>query len=59
MFFDYHKSLSAKAAAILASDNHIIDWAHPDLDLFNRIFSGLRANACRVCASTGHSRSLP
>ncbi|MGH0166476.1 UNVERIFIED_CONTAM: hypothetical protein FKN15_072116 [Acipenser sinensis] len=46
MFFDFHKSFSAKAAAILASDNHIIDWAQPDLDLFNRIFSGLRANTC-------------
>ncbi|MGH0117577.1 UNVERIFIED_CONTAM: hypothetical protein FKN15_005079 [Acipenser sinensis] len=30
---------AAKAAAILATDNHIIDWAQPDLDLVNRIFS--------------------
>ncbi|MGH0158932.1 UNVERIFIED_CONTAM: hypothetical protein FKN15_037745 [Acipenser sinensis] len=48
MFFDYHKSFSAKAA-----DNHI-DWEKPDLDLFNMIFSCLRANACGVCTSTSY-----
>lgn len=58
MFYEYHKAFSAKAAAILAADNHIVNWAKPDPDLFNRIFGGLRANACGVCASTAHSTAL-
>ncbi|MGH0131776.1 UNVERIFIED_CONTAM: hypothetical protein FKN15_047388 [Acipenser sinensis] len=40
------------------ADNHIVDFSSPDLDLFNRIFSGLRANACRVYATTAHSTPL-
>ncbi|MGH0120666.1 UNVERIFIED_CONTAM: hypothetical protein FKN15_068241 [Acipenser sinensis] len=58
IFFNYHKSFSAKAAAILASDNRIIDWLQPDLEPFNMIFSGFRVNTCGVCSSTGHSTSL-
>ncbi|MGH0131084.1 UNVERIFIED_CONTAM: hypothetical protein FKN15_044996 [Acipenser sinensis] len=30
MFFEYHKSFSAKAAAVLATDNVIVNWATPD-----------------------------
>ncbi|MGH0138989.1 UNVERIFIED_CONTAM: hypothetical protein FKN15_025387 [Acipenser sinensis] len=55
MFFEYHESFSA---AVLATDNIIVNWATPDNYLFNQVFGGLRGNACGVCASTGHSTHL-
>ncbi|MGH0141688.1 UNVERIFIED_CONTAM: hypothetical protein FKN15_012425 [Acipenser sinensis] len=35
IFYDYHKAFSAKTAAILEADNVIINWATPDMDIFN------------------------
>ncbi|MGH0169385.1 UNVERIFIED_CONTAM: hypothetical protein FKN15_059570 [Acipenser sinensis] len=59
LFYQYHRAFSAKAAATLSDDNRIVDWSHSDPDLFTRIFSGIRANACSACASTAHSSHLP
>ncbi|MGH0119529.1 UNVERIFIED_CONTAM: hypothetical protein FKN15_006021 [Acipenser sinensis] len=58
LFYQYHRAFSAKAAATLAADNRIVDWSRSDPDLFTRIFSGIRANACSTCASTAHSSYL-
>ncbi|XP_058871511.1 uncharacterized protein LOC117398398 isoform X2 [Acipenser ruthenus] len=58
LFYQYHHAFSAKAAATLSADNRIVDWSHSDPDLFTRIFSGIRANACSACASTAHSSHL-
>ncbi|RXM37000.1 hypothetical protein EOD39_11300 [Acipenser ruthenus] len=58
ILYDYHKSFSAKAAAVLGTDNIVINWARPDIDLFHRIFGGRREYACGVCSSTSHSTHL-
>ncbi|MGH0162012.1 UNVERIFIED_CONTAM: hypothetical protein FKN15_042178 [Acipenser sinensis] len=58
LFYQYHRAFSAKAAATLSADNRIIDWSRSDTDLFTRIFSGIRPNACSACASTAHSSYL-
>ncbi|MGH0175424.1 UNVERIFIED_CONTAM: hypothetical protein FKN15_070315 [Acipenser sinensis] len=58
LFYQYHRAFSAKAAATLSADNRIVDWSSSDPDLFTRIFSGIRANACSTCASTAHSSYL-
>ncbi|XP_058842486.1 uncharacterized protein LOC131697467 [Acipenser ruthenus] len=58
LFYQYHRAFSAKAAATLSADNRIVDWSRSDPDLFTRIFSGIRANACSACASTAHSSYL-
>ncbi|MGH0117662.1 UNVERIFIED_CONTAM: hypothetical protein FKN15_041854 [Acipenser sinensis] len=58
LFYQYHRAFSAKAAATLSADNRIVDWSSSDPDLFTRIFSGIRANACSTCASTAHSSCL-
>ncbi|MGH0157598.1 UNVERIFIED_CONTAM: hypothetical protein FKN15_051019 [Acipenser sinensis] len=58
LFYQYHRAFSAKAAATLSADNRIIDWSRSDTDLFTRIFSGIRPNACNACASTAHSSYL-
>ncbi|MGH0163873.1 UNVERIFIED_CONTAM: hypothetical protein FKN15_046051 [Acipenser sinensis] len=58
LFYQYHRAFSAKAAATLSADNRIVDWSRSDPDLFTRIFSGIRANACSTCASTAHSSYL-
>ncbi|MGH0126256.1 UNVERIFIED_CONTAM: hypothetical protein FKN15_004559 [Acipenser sinensis] len=54
LFYQYHRAFSAT----LSADNRIIDWSRSDTDLFTRIFSGIRPNACNACASTAHSSYL-
>ena len=54
-FYEYHRAFSAKSAALLLNHNVKLDWSKRDTTLFCSIFSGLRANACTICASVAHS----
>ncbi|MGH0143190.1 UNVERIFIED_CONTAM: hypothetical protein FKN15_019140 [Acipenser sinensis] len=59
MFYQYHKSFSAKAAPVLGTENAVVNWAKPDIDVFHRIFGGLRAYACGVCVSSHATHLCP
>jgi hypothetical protein len=54
-FYEYHKSFSARAAAMLTNNNIKIDWSVRDTTLFCSVFAGHKANACTVCNSLSHA----
>lgn len=54
LFYDYHRAFSAKAAECLHR-NIKIDWSVRDRDLFDLIFAGCRANACKICHTVLHA----
>ncbi|KAL1250506.1 hypothetical protein QQF64_018302 [Cirrhinus molitorella] len=58
LFYEYHKSFSAKAAAFVSLYNSRLDWSVTDSDLLIRHFGGQKTLACAVCNSHGHSASL-
>lgn len=58
LFYEYHKSLSAKSASFITLQNTLIDWTITDTDLLVRHFGGQKILACIVCSSHGHSASF-
>lgn len=58
LFYEYHKSFSAKAASHVSLFNLRLDWSVVDTELLIRHFSGQRTLACKVCSSHGHSADL-
>ncbi|XP_078808793.1 uncharacterized protein LOC144994542 [Oryzias latipes] len=58
LFYDYHKSFSAKAAMYVQKFNQRLDWSVVDLALMSRHFTGHRTLTCSVCGSFSHSTSL-
>ena len=55
LFYEYHKSYSARAAALLQTYNVKVDWSLRDTRLYTSIFAGCRANACAVCHGMTHT----
>lgn len=55
LFYDYHKSFSRKAAAILFAKGRRINWAVRDDDLYFQIFAGRRSRTCERCSSVDHA----
>nr|XP_055074593.1 uncharacterized protein LOC129454107 [Misgurnus anguillicaudatus] len=55
LFYEYHKSFSAKAASFVTLFNTKLDWSITDSELLVRHFGGQKTLACAVCSSHGHS----
>ena len=53
-FYDYHRSFSARASALLLNDNIKLDWSKLDTKLYCAIFAGQRASTCTLCNSSLH-----
>lgn len=53
-FYEYHKKISADAAAHLRYNNTKVDWSIRNNTLFCNIFANTRPNACNVCGTTFH-----
>ncbi|XP_063059122.1 uncharacterized protein LOC134452589 [Engraulis encrasicolus] len=58
LFYEYHKSFSAKAASYVSLFNLRLDWSIVDTELLIRHFSGQRTLACNICSSHGHSADM-
>ncbi|KAL1252705.1 hypothetical protein QQF64_017398 [Cirrhinus molitorella] len=58
LFYEYHKSFSAKAASFISLYNSRLDWSVTDSELLIRHFGGQKAPVCLICSSHGHSASL-
>ncbi|XP_034546186.1 uncharacterized protein LOC117817554 [Notolabrus celidotus] len=58
LFYEYHKSFSAKAALSIQKFNQRVDWSVVDLGLISRHFTGHKTLACTVCGSFSHTTSL-
>ncbi|XP_044133871.1 uncharacterized protein LOC122932142 [Bufo gargarizans] len=54
-FYDYHRSFSAKAAAIWAQFQVVTDWSNIDMELFCRHFASLKSPVCATCQSPAHT----
>ena len=54
-FYDYHRSFSAKAAALWAQHQVVAVWSRVDTELFCRHFAGLRSPVCATCQSSSHT----
>lgn len=55
LFYEYHKSLSAKSASLITLFNSRLDWSVTDTELLVRHFGGQKISACLICSSHGHS----
>lgn len=55
LFYEYHKSFSAKAAMYIQRFNQRLDWSVVDLALISRHFTGHRPLSCTVCGSFTHT----
>ncbi len=58
IFYEYHKSLSAKAAMFIQRFNQRLDWSVVDLTLISRHFTGHQALSCSICGSHTHTPNL-
>lgn len=58
LFYEYHKSFSAKSAMYIQRYNQRLDWSMVDLGLISRHFTGHRALSCSSCGLFTHSPSL-
>lgn len=58
LFYEYHKSFSAKAAMYIQRFNQRLDWSVVDLALISRHFTGHRTLSCSLCGSFSHTSSL-
>ena len=58
LFYEYHKSFSAKAALYIQKFNQRLDWATVDLALISRNFTGHHPLSCSVCGAFTHTVSL-
>ena len=57
-FYDYHKTFSAKAAALLHQRQVKVDWSIRDNGLFCPMFAGIDINVCGLCASINHASDI-
>jgi hypothetical protein len=55
LFYEYHKSFSAKSASFITLYNSKLDWSVTDSELLIRHFGGQKTLACSICSSHGHS----
>lgn len=55
LFYEYHKSFSAKSASFITLYNSKLDWSVIDTELLIRHFGGQKTLACSICSSHGHS----
>ena len=53
-YYEYHKSFSARASALIQQQNVKVDWGLRDNGLFCSLFVGQRANVCSMCGSVAH-----
>ena len=53
-YYEYHKSFSARASALIQQHNVKVDWGVRDNGLFCSLFVGQRANVCSMCGSVAH-----
>lgn len=58
LFYEYHKSFSAKAALYIQKFNQRLDWAVVDLALISRHFTGHHPLSCSLCGAFTHTVSL-
>ncbi|KAA0717587.1 hypothetical protein E1301_Tti013802 [Triplophysa tibetana] len=58
LFYEYHRSFSAKSASFVSLFNSRLDWSIVDTELLVRHFGGQKTLTCVVCSSHGHSASL-
>ena len=58
LFYEYHKSFSAKAALYVQKFNILLDWSVLNLDLVSRVFTGHMPMCCSVCGSLAHTVNL-
>jgi len=58
LFYEYHKSFSAKAAMFIQRFNQRLDWSVVDLALISRHFTGHQILSCSVCGSLSHSTNM-
>lgn len=58
LFYEYHRSFSAKSASFITLFNVRLDWSVTDTELLVRHFGGQRTLSCVICSSHGHSASL-
>ncbi|CAJ1053430.1 uncharacterized protein LOC115597353 [Xyrichtys novacula] len=58
LFYEYHKSFSAKAAMFIQRFNQRVDWSVVDLALISRHCTGRQALSCSICSSFSHSSNL-
>lgn len=58
LFYEYHKSFSAKSASFVSLFNSRLDWSIIDTELLVRHFGGQKTLTCVICSSHGHSASL-
>ncbi|ROL42493.1 hypothetical protein DPX16_9616 [Anabarilius grahami] len=49
LFYEYHKSFSAKAAMYIQCFSQRLDWSVVDLALISRHFTGYRTLSCSLC----------
>jgi len=54
VFFEYHKTFSARSAALLLNKCIHVDWSIRDHNIYTTVCSGLRTNACSLCQSCNH-----
>ncbi|KAK2854563.1 hypothetical protein Q7C36_006432 [Tachysurus vachellii] len=58
LFYEYHKSFSAKSAMYIQRLNQRLDWLAVDLALISRHFTGHRALSCSLSGAFTHTPSL-
>ena len=58
LFYEYHKSFSAKAAMFIQRFNQRLDWSVVDLALISRHCTGRQALSCSICGSFSHSLNM-
>ena len=57
-FCEYHRSCSARAAALIQQQSVKVDWWVRDNGLFCSLFVGQKANVCSLCSSVAHLSSF-
>ncbi len=55
LFYEYHKSFSAKTVMYIQRFNQRLDWSVVDLALTSTHFTGHQTLSCSVCGSLSHS----
>jgi hypothetical protein len=58
LFYEYHKSFSAKSASFILLFNSRLDWSVTDTELLVRHFGGAKTLICNICSAHGHSASF-
>lgn len=58
LFYEYHKTFSAKGAIYIQKFNQRLDWSVVNLPLISRHFTGHKILACSICSSFFHTTSF-